>query len=686
MRKRRLLSAATSLALLAQAPESPPEGPLIRVTVNLVQVDAVVTDRAGRIVTDLTAEDFEVLQDGKTQKITRFSYISTQSGLVRNAPRPPKSNSPATPVLPVSVSPEQVRRTIVVVVDDLALSYASMYYVRESIKQLANSLQPGDLVSIIRSGAGSGALQSFTTDRQQLILQAEAMRWNPRSRTGLHSIPAINDSSLEEGEEATQEEKWDEQERQFLNGAAGLGTFGTLTWVMSGLREMPGRKSILLLSEGFQVQPAAQQSASNAGADLMSPLQRLTEAATRAGVVIYTVDPRGLETLEPTAADKLKPARMARQLDERRQNFFDSQASLRLIAEATGGRAFLNSNDLGDSYRKVLDDQSGFYLLGYDPGDSTFNRKFHKIAVRVKRKGLQVRSRSGFFGIEDRPVAAPRVLTKEQQLVQALKSPFHASSIPVKLTGLFIVDEKKNPGLHTLLHVGLETVQFKPAEDGFQHASLNVLVAGFDAEGATTNHTYDTFQLKIENAKLNEARKKGMMLTVRYPVQRAGAYQLRAAVRDEASSEAGTASQFLAAPDTTAGKRLALSSLVLGEMPKDGKEATDRMTLATRQFAPGSDLAYSIQIFNPKILETGSGNLTTQLRIFENGKQVYEGKAAPLAPKPPRLADTTFTASGRVHLGPNMKAGDYALQLTVTDLGHRKPVRQTQWTDFHVVR
>src|SRR6185503_12459200 len=127
---------------------------VVRISVTLVQIDAVVTDDKGRQVTDLKAEDFEVYEDGRRQHITNFNYIA---GPRASAPQPAPAdiaNKNAPPVPPVNLRPEQVRRTIALVVDDLGLSFESTAHLRDSLKKFVNEqMQPGDLVAIIRTGA-----------------------------------------------------------------------------------------------------------------------------------------------------------------------------------------------------------------------------------------------------------------------------------------------------------------------------------------------------------------------------------------------------------------------------------------------------------------------------------------------------------------------------------------------------
>src|SRR5579872_3745323 len=167
MQKRVFLRLAAGTFLLATAFSQETADTTIRISVNLVQVDAVVTDSKGKHVSDLQASDFQILQDGKPQKITHFSYIATAAPKPATPPgatqvadkkTPPPPSTPGT-----RLKVNQVRRTIALVVDDLGLSFESMAQVRSSLKKFVDTqMEPGDLVAIMRTGAGMGALQSFT--------------------------------------------------------------------------------------------------------------------------------------------------------------------------------------------------------------------------------------------------------------------------------------------------------------------------------------------------------------------------------------------------------------------------------------------------------------------------------------------------------------------------------------------
>src|SRR4026209_963587 len=154
------------------AQQIPPSPPVIRINVNLVQVDAVVTDSKGKPVTDLKIDDFEILQDGKPQVITNFSFVDVKSAAAAPARGeiPQRGRGLPTPAAPQrGLRPQQIRRTIAIVVDDLGISFDSMSRIQSSLKKwVENEMQPGNLGAVIRTSAGMGSLQQFTSDKRVL--------------------------------------------------------------------------------------------------------------------------------------------------------------------------------------------------------------------------------------------------------------------------------------------------------------------------------------------------------------------------------------------------------------------------------------------------------------------------------------------------------------------------------------
>ena len=353
--------------------------PTLRITVRLVQVDAVVTDKNGRHVSDLTKEDFKLFQDGKQQAITHFSYVAGPPA----APVPPQeARSEATRGLPArqrvavpappALRPETTRRTVALVVDDLGLSWESTHRVKQALAEFVDQqIQPGDAVAIVRTNSGIGMLQQFTTDKRLLRLAIDRIGWSVLSREHVDSLAAFDE---EEEPRPGQSRVMVPTARNFGRFRAQsytLGTLSALEHVVEELRSMPGRKAAVLFSDGIQLFNSPEDQ--KLGGAVPDRLQRLSDRANRSAVVIYTIDARGLQYLGITAKDNLRGAKSAREkLEDRNADFTQRQEGMLFLARETGGIFWTNTNDLALAARQAVEDQGSYYLLGYNPGQDAF--------------------------------------------------------------------------------------------------------------------------------------------------------------------------------------------------------------------------------------------------------------------------------------------------------------------------
>src|SRR5579871_4433647 len=227
---------------IAAAQDAPPPGPVIRIDVNLVQLDAVVTDAKGTHVPNLKIEDFRILQAGKEQVISNLSYITAGP-----SPRPliakagaPKGDRALPPPPPVTLKPADVQRTFAMVVDDLGLSFESVAHVREALKKFVDQqMQPGDLVAIIRTSGGMGAFQQFTTDKGMLHAAIDRIKFSLFSRVGTFSFLPAGSSNL--------------GTPRMPEVIFRVGTLGAIRYVVEDLSRLPGRKSAILFSESMDL-------------------------------------------------------------------------------------------------------------------------------------------------------------------------------------------------------------------------------------------------------------------------------------------------------------------------------------------------------------------------------------------------------------------------------------------------
>lgn len=711
---------------ISQQPQKPDEAEVVRITTNLVQVDAVVADKKGKIVTDLKPEEVQISEDGKPQKITNFSYFVTETPNSIARPAEPAVDKNAPPIPAVRLKPENVRRTIALVVDDLSLSFQSTYYVRQALKKFVDEqMQSGDLVAIIRTSGGMGALQQFTSDKRQLYAAIERVKWYAGGRAGVAAFAPLagNDQSNDVGDSSDSRESASHSEDvdQFREDIFSVGTLGALSYVVRGLRELPGRKSVLLVSDGIKIFNRDDPGRSDR---VLEALRRLTDQANRASVVVYTMDARGLQTLGLTAADNtsgFSPTQLEEQLGNRRLDFFESQNGLNYLAQQTGGLAIRNSNDLAAGIKRVLEDQKGYYLIGYRPDESTFDqrtgrRKFHHLSLKITRPGkFNVRMRNGFYGVTDEDLKPPQ--TRAQKMIGALVSPFGSSGVHLQLTSLFSNDAKAGSIMRSLLHIDAHDLSFVDEPDGWHKSVFDILAVTFGDNGVPVDQVSRTHTVRLRGETYKRVLRDGFIYVVTVPLKKPGAYQLRVALRDTDSDRLGSAGQFIDVPDIKK-NRLALSSIIVKGLtaaeyarinapanssggntslsPQDNaassqsegvEDGNAQASPAVRHFHSGLVMQYAYVIFNAQLSKVNNQpQLTSQVRLVREGKVVFTGRETPISPA--NQADLKrLIAGGAIQLGNELVPGEYLLQIIINDpLASEKRRTVTQWVDFEIVK
>lgn len=712
------------VAIFAQTPTPTPkpteeDGEVVKISTTLIQIDVTVTDKNGKIINDLKPEEVEIFENGEKQEVSNFSFVSnirtTDLPTVKNAEKPDKN---VVPMPTGQLKPEQVRRTVALVVDDLSLSFQSTYYVQRALKKFVNEqMQDGDLVAIIRTGAGIGALQQFTSDKRQLLAAIEKVRWNPVGTGGTGAFSPITSSPNDnlsgtgvDDDDQANGSGTDDGAADFNNfreSVFATGTLGAVNYIVRGMRQLPGRKSVMLLSDGFQIFERRANGSFESGRVLDS-LKRLIDLANRSSVVIYTMDARGLQTTGLTAEDDTggkTAAQIEQSLSERRDKLFDTQSGLIYLAKETGGLAIYNNNDLSGGIEKMLDDQS-YYLIGYQPDAETFDpakRRFNKFTVKIKRAGARVRYRSGFFGIGDDQINPPAASTAAQQIQTALTSPFAVNDVSLRLNTLFGNDAAQGSFVRSLLHVNAKDLTFANEADGKKKVVFDVLAVSFGDNGLPVDQISKTYTVTVKDSEYQKLVSEGFVYYFTFPVKKPGAYQYRVAIRDGATGKVGSANQFIEIPNLKK-NRLTVSSIILenltvaqwqnlaGNAPAptnaaggEASKASDPMTdSALRRFKRGTILRYGFEVYNVKLDAARQPNASVQMKVFRDGKPVLEGKNAPL-----ELLNQTdlgrIKSTGAMNLGEALPAGEYILQIIVTDqLAKEKRRLATQFVQFEV--
>jgi len=381
-----------------------PQNPLFRTGINFVRVDVIVTDRNGKEVSDLKQTDFEVLEDGKPQTVEAFKLVKLDGGAIPTAdgpPRPIRSDSDEE----TEAARDDVR-LFAVFLDDYHVREGASLATRAPISRFVETqLGPSDMIGVMHP---LDPIDSIRMTRNHSIVARAIQQF--RGRKG--NYQPQNDFEQRYAQASA------EQVEQIRNQVS-LSAIKALIIHMGGLKE--GRKALILVSEGYsnilpaslrdpiasipgfgnpnrgnsgagQNDPNEERYAFFAGQDLEFFMQGVYEVASQYNVAIYPVDPRGLPVFEFDIDQAVGP-------DTDRQFLSNTQNTLRALAVETDGRAILNRNDLDVGMKQIVRDSSAYYLLGYSSTQAKSDGKFHSITVRLKRPGLQVRSRKGYWAL-----------------------------------------------------------------------------------------------------------------------------------------------------------------------------------------------------------------------------------------------------------------------------------------------
>ena len=699
---------------------------VVKISTDLIQIDVTVTDKDGHVVTGLTPDDFEIFENGDKQSISNFSFVSKIAGGATVAGGNATQGQPAAVAPTAPLQRGSVARTVAIVVDDLNLSFPSIVFTRRALKKFVDEqMQPGDLVAIIRTGGGVGALQQFTSDKRLLYAAIDKLRWNPLGSGGFDSLASVGQKPEEVTERFNTESdlvaargasSTDPQRKSILlrenvsdkkrtdyevssnakgqeEGIYAQTSIGTMRYIISGMNELPGRKMMMLFSDGIEIGNESNKSRSSS---TYSYLQSLVDFANRSSVVVYTFDTKGLRSMSIAASDntyEIIDGHRGQKERERLDRFKESQDGLVYFAHQTGGKALLNSDDLNGGIQRALDEQVGYYLLAYQPGADSFDpekRKFNKLEVKVRRPGLSVSYRSGFFSSAAAPAPAATAPTAERSLAKTLMSPFVSNDIAVSVNALYANDASDGPYIRSFLHIDAKSLQFTEDAEGWKKASFDVAAVTFGDNGMPVENIDSKYTIKTKGATYDAMLKNGFVYVLIMPVKKPGVYQYRVALRDAGTGKIGSASQIVEIPDL--GKqKLTMSSLAVEDVSmntwqnitqgKVGSKPGQMQVASTllydtvlKQFSAGSVLRYGFEVYNAKT-EGGQPKLEWQARIMQNDKAVVEGNIIKYdqATQP---ASSVQRISGAILLKDALPAGDYVLQMNVRDAGSKQTAMQ----------
>jgi VWFA-related protein len=700
-----LLYVFVCTSVFAQTPEGgrQDQTEVVRISTELVQTDVMVFNKEGHFIDGLKKEDFELRIDGQSKPIDFFERITAGSGneesqlaAARGASNRANNPGAAAPV------PLDRGRPIFFYLDDLHMDLGSLKAAKKVVSEfIDNQMAQNDQVAIGSASGQIGFLQQLTDNKAVLHAAVERIKVRPYSVRDMDRPPMSEYQAL-------QIERYDRDTSDFfieqvmaqnfgmkrdvaeaevrsrariLLAQAEVATMATMSGLDSTIRsanKLPGRKLLFLISGGFFL---------NSQAGSMSRVQRITSLAARSGVVIYSIDARGLATGLPDASTETAFDMSGRLQRSSLGEVAASQDAMNALAVDTGGRATFNTNALGTGLKQALKETSTYYLLAWKPEGETqhASSKFHRIEVKViGRPELVVHVRRGFFDVEpelpaaklskpkqpegDKPVAPEKLANSEMQ--QKLGGTFPERAIPISLDLTYVNAPDKRWVLTTLLEVPSAFLTFETVA-GNQVASVEVAGIFFNDRGQPGGSFNKTLPLE---ARPDYVSARG---SVRYSFPLylpPGLYQVRVGAREPKTGRIGTAFDWIEIPKLEP-TQLGLSSVLIGLPPPAGTNSnsgtgqTPPSSLevnVSHRFARDSNLRFAMFVYNAAAAPTDSKpDLALQVVMVRDDQPVVTTPLKKISTE--GINDLSrIPYAGELPLA-GLPAGRYLLKISVID-------------------
>ncbi|MDX6694153.1 MAG: hypothetical protein QOF02_1756 [Blastocatellia bacterium] len=686
---------------------------VVRVKTELAQTDVTVLDKRGRFVGGLKREQFELSVDGKAQPISFFEPVVAQSSVERAGVA--DSNNKKTESATAAASSGQATsgrgRIVFFFIDDVHLAPENLVRAREALlKFIDEEMAASDQAAIVSTSGQVGFLQQLTDNKAALRLAVARLshRRNPETYAGKVQISEYDAAQVSEHfnrelftylvAATAAEYQMDTQTAanmvqnrvHQIKAQSRMATSNTLSALLGLLRSsapLPGRKIVFFMTDGFIADPRV--------SNVLDTLRQLTKAAAQVGAVVYPIDARGTFADSSTDASRsVYPDFTGSVSRNLLGETTATQEPLQLLADETGGRAFLNSNSFQDSFTRALDESSSYYLLAWRPEFEEQRSGKARIVVSVKgRPDVRVRVRRGFIEAPKQP-ALKRPLSEDTatvaqpspdaELRAALGSLYPVRSLPVALSVGYMNSAKGGTTLLASMQIDAQALRTDPSSEA-RDALVDVLGVAIDDRGAIAS-----FKQKLTIERKAQAAGQRFVVWNQQLTLAPGLYQIRVAVRERASGRTGSSMQWLEVPDI-AGGRFQLSSLFLGEREAtEGaheKSAAAAAAVAPRsvmvdvdhRFARSSVLRFQTYVYNATH-EAAQPDVLIQARVLRD--------RAPLIVLPPAQLPTDTTPDhtrlpywAEIALD-QLPPGRYALQVSATD--HRTKTVVTQEATFVV--
>ncbi len=515
----------------------PPPAPqtAIRVSTKLISVSAIVRDKHGAPITDLTKDDFTIL-DGKTQRpIDVFTVVRTSV-----APPEPQPLPPGTYSNELGAREDSPSNLTIILLDSLNTPSFDRSFPRAQIKKLLLTLQPQDRIALYALGSRFRVLHEFSSDAQSLL---DALNKNEDVELlDIDTPPSPGNTNARNRQLVPLAEENAAVATAQQAGNRAVLTGAALRTIAEHVSYLPGRKSLIWISEDFPIYldvGTVPQGANGKKPASTTENELVARALDAAHIAIYPIDARGLETRNdsPDADPDEENAKQAANLDR--------TSNMQTIARRTGGRAFTDTNGIMKSVRETIDSSRVAYELGFYPNDIEWDGSFHKLTVKVNRKDAQVVARDGYLAL---PEPAPSAELLSATLLDAARGRIEATGIrftvrvdplPPDANDAAAPVAKGQMKLTLTLDPSQFALRLAPDSSGALVDTLAIAFVAFDAKNAMLDRAGLSLPFKLDAASYDRAVKEGVRYTRTVNVP-AGAAELRVVVYDAGSTRVGS--------------------------------------------------------------------------------------------------------------------------------------------------
>ena len=703
----RRLTPIMLVVLLAPLIGHAQEDEVVKVKSNLVNIDVIVKDKKGKYVSDLKAEDFVITENGQPQKIEFFdaplSRIETRT-------------SEATAVGPsTTTSTTAPRNYVSLVLDFQSTDITNLKPVREgAIKYIRERMTDNDAVAILSVTHGLQMVQNFTQDKARLIAALEKLTSAPDSKNFEQKDIADNISNLRDflngapdstgnittnagGSMAARVMIAQRVLAQFIQLRTALSlqqarpVLAALAAIAEGLRPIPGKKTLVLFSQGF-VTPAV----------LDWQVQSTIDIANRANVAIYIIDSAGLRASAPTGSyipstplggisaatsqeSRIKAVGGETVFDTARQEGQTREYDiLYRLSGDTGGKFLKGNNDIGLGLERINEEIQARYTLAYRSTNQNFDGSFRKVKIEVRRPDVQILSRNGYYAIPPEQIVLlsptdKKLMTGFDQALASPGLPLFVSMTPFKSRG----------GLYTVpLAIELPPAAIKFDRKGDKRSSeLEVLGVLKDGSGRVISRLGGNFDVNLNADDYNQILSNNIFY--RQDMQLAsGEYTMELIVKDKLSEKTAARREQIVLPE--AEKEFAATPVVLSryveaasQLPPNPADSPDVFMhgkqvirpSAARQFKSSDNLIMFLAVYNASNSpDTSKPLVRVTVRLMKDGQpasKFFDYVLTDIEERPvPHLTFAQYLPLA------SLAPGHYVATIEVKDMVTRKSSKQ----------